>query len=96
MTFQTFADSEELKNDGQTSSRLARIFHGTLEQYRAALLELNSQGAGVFVMINEGDGIRPEEYSGARVSAETRQRSARRQATVRRGAEFVFVRRQAA
>jgi len=55
-TFQTFVDSEELKNDKQASMRLARIFHGTLEGCRSALLDLNSRGAGVFVMVNEGDG----------------------------------------
>jgi len=50
-TFQTFADNDS------GSSNLARVFHGTLGQHADALTELNKQGAGVFVMINRGDGV---------------------------------------
>ena len=51
-TFQTFDDDKERK-DG----RLARILHGTLDQHLPTLTQLQQQGAGVFVMVNEGDGI---------------------------------------
>ena len=50
-TFQTFDDNKERK-DG----RLARILHGTLDQHLPTLAKLQQQGAGVFVMVNEGDG----------------------------------------
>lgn len=48
-TFQTFGDKDK-------SSSLARIMHGTLEECRPELEELNRQGAGVFVTVNETDG----------------------------------------
>lgn len=51
-TFQTFDDDKERKD-----SRLARILHGTLDQHLPTLTKLQQQGAGVFVMVNEGDGI---------------------------------------
>jgi hypothetical protein len=47
-TFQTFADSK--------GGHLAQIFHGTLSDHAPRLTTLNSQGAGVFVMVNAGDG----------------------------------------
>lgn len=63
-TFQTFADRENLKRqfegrDGRqrTFDPLARVFHGTLEEHADELISLNEQGAGVFVMVNEGDGV---------------------------------------
>jgi len=49
-TFQTFADKD-------SNPTLARVFHGTLEQHADTLIELNKCGAGIFVMINRGDGI---------------------------------------
>jgi hypothetical protein len=51
-TFQTF-DDDKVRKD----MRLARVFHGTLEEHFDALAALNQQGAGVFVMINKGDGV---------------------------------------
>jgi len=51
ITFQTFDDSK-----GRSSKHLARVFHGTLEQHQGALIELNTQGAGIFLMVNNGDG----------------------------------------
>lgn len=48
-TFQTFADAAG-------RSGLARILHGTLTQHADTLSDLNAKGAGVFVMVNEGDG----------------------------------------
>ena len=50
-TFQTFDDKK-----GRGDRSLARIFHGTLSEHAAALTDLQQRGAGVFVMINEGDG----------------------------------------
>lgn len=49
-TFQTFDD-----NSARKSRDLARVLHGTLDQHAATLAALNEQGAGVFVMVNEGD-----------------------------------------
>lgn len=49
-TFQTF-------DDGNAKERtLSRILHGNLSQHAATLADLNARGAGVFVMVNEGDG----------------------------------------
>lgn len=51
VTFQTF-------DDGATKTpKLARILHGNLEEHAATLSALNAQGAGVFVMVNRGDGL---------------------------------------
>lgn len=50
VSFQTFDDSEA-KNPA-----LARILHGTLDQHGKTLAELNAKGAGVFIMVNQGDG----------------------------------------
>jgi hypothetical protein len=51
-TFQTFSDVSE----GSGSDRLAITFHGKLSDHADTLVSLNRQGAGIFVMINEGDG----------------------------------------
>lgn len=51
-TFQTFDDDNERKSGG-----LARVFHGTLAEYIDTLTRLQQQGAGVFVMVNKGDGV---------------------------------------
>lgn len=48
--FQTFDDSD------QGRKGLARILHGTLEQHAPELTRLNKAGAGVFIMVNRGDG----------------------------------------
>lgn len=47
-TFQTFGDANK-------SGSLIRIMHGTLEEWRPKLKELNHQGAGVFFTVNETD-----------------------------------------
>jgi P4 family phage/plasmid primase-like protien len=49
VSFQTFAD-------GSGRPELARIFHGSLGQHADALQRFNQLGAGVFVMVNAGDG----------------------------------------
>lgn len=51
-TFQTFDDDKVRKNKS-----LAHVFHGTLNQHIEPLTKLNQQGAGVFMMVNEGDGV---------------------------------------
>jgi len=61
VTFQTFSDREELKvkRPGRKDyDPNAKVGHGTLEtRADAALLEnLNAKGAGVYVMVNVGDG----------------------------------------
>lgn len=59
VTFQTFSDKDELKvkrPGGTVYDPNAHIFHGTLEELKQRLAELVRKGAGVFVMVNEGDG----------------------------------------
>jgi hypothetical protein len=48
-TFQTF-------DDGGKRGHLARVLHGTLKDHAPELQRLNAAGAGVFVMVNEGNG----------------------------------------
>lgn len=50
-TFQTFDDSNDRKDP-----RLARIFHGHGAANTKHLKTLQDEGAGVFLMINQGDG----------------------------------------
>lgn len=63
-TFQTFDDDQDRK-DG----RLARTFNGTLEEHATALRDLQQQGAGVFVTINETDLNGRKEQNVVRVRA---------------------------
>jgi RepB DNA-primase from phage plasmid len=51
-TFQTFADAE-----GQSVATRPRVLHGSLDEHAAQLTDLNDSGAGVFVMVNAGDGV---------------------------------------
>jgi len=51
VTFQTFDDAAIKDRD------LSRILHGNVEDHAAVLSALNAQGAGVFVMVNHGDGL---------------------------------------
>jgi hypothetical protein len=50
--FRTFDDNKERKDEN-----LTRTFYGTLAEHAAELKRLNNKGAGVFVTINETDGI---------------------------------------
>lgn len=61
-TFQTFDDNKERR-----SKALARVFHGTLQKHAQALFRLQQRGAGVFVMVNEGDGAGRAESNVVRV-----------------------------
>ncbi|MDR3386219.1 MAG: DNA-primase RepB domain-containing protein [Rudaea sp.] len=49
-TFQTFDDSP------RKDRRLSCVLHGTLAEHAGTIAGLNARGAGVFVMVNEGDG----------------------------------------
>ena len=51
ITFQTFDDSPEDKNP-----KLARIFHGLTEKNFCDLTSLQFERAGVFFMVNQGNG----------------------------------------
>ena len=59
VTFQTFSDRDELKvkRPGKRDyDPNAHIFHGTLAQHYETLARLNRKGAGIYVMVNAGDG----------------------------------------
>ena len=49
VTFQTFSDSST------SGKELNRVVHGSLSEHVEQLSRLNDRGAGVFVMVNEGD-----------------------------------------
>jgi hypothetical protein len=49
-TFQVFDDRPSKRRD------LNRIMHGSLAVHAKTLMRLNEQGAGIFVMVNAGDG----------------------------------------
>ena len=50
-TFQTFDDGKD-KN-----FKMAKVLHGAFEEHTEKLTQMNNLGAGVFVMVNRGDGI---------------------------------------
>lgn len=56
-TFQTVVDNKEEAEKPNVKRELNRVFHGTLENLYIKLGGLNIAGAGIFVMINRGDGI---------------------------------------
>ena len=59
VTFQSFSDRDELKvkRPGRRDyDPNARILHGTLAQHESVLEQLNTKGAGVYVMVSAGDG----------------------------------------
>ena len=51
-TFQTFDDNKDRKDQS-----LARVIHGSLDKCWDELVELNRKGAGIFVTVNETDGV---------------------------------------
>lgn len=53
-TFQTYSD----KKGKDRFDPLARVLHGSLSQHEEELVALSAQGAGVFVMVNRGDGLK--------------------------------------
>jgi len=56
VTFQTYDDDEQRRKAGDARPALTWVLHGRLEGHDAALERLNRSGAGVFVMVNRGDG----------------------------------------
>lgn len=62
ITFQTFDDG------ASKNSQLARILHGSLQEHGDTLARFNARGAGVFIMINQGDqqGRKAENVVGVR------------------------------
>jgi len=50
-TFQTFDDNADCKK-----TSLARTLNGTFEEHQDALVQLNNQGAGVFITVQRTDG----------------------------------------
>jgi hypothetical protein len=53
-TFQTFHDVGR----GQAKdSSLTRVLHGTFDTHTDQLCKLHDRGAGIFVMVNRGDGV---------------------------------------
>jgi hypothetical protein len=52
VTFQTFDDRKYLEK----AKSLIRILHGTTADNASTLQDLNQRGAGIFVMVNRGDG----------------------------------------
>ncbi len=61
-TFQTFGDREK-------SNKLVKVLHGTLEECRSQLEQLNQVGAGVFFTVNQTDGRGRQESNITRVRA---------------------------
>lgn len=75
-TFQTFSDKDSDKRtfigrDGKpkTFDPNARVFHGTLAEHGLKLGTLNQQGVGIFVMVNQGDGITHTGFKTCRTTA---------------------------
>lgn len=52
-TFQTFSDN---RASARGRDPLAKWIHGSLAEHADKLADLNARGAGVFVMVNEGNG----------------------------------------
>jgi hypothetical protein len=50
VTFQTFDDDKDRRNPN-----LIGVMHGTLSKHANRLTKLNNEGAGIFIMVNEGD-----------------------------------------
>ena len=53
VTFQTFTDDEKLKGNYKGKDPLAKVFHGSLKEHIHSLNQLQNQGAGVFITVNE-------------------------------------------
>lgn len=59
VTLQTFSDRDELKQvlpNGDVFDPSARWRHGPFHSLESSLRHLNARGAGVYVMVNQGDG----------------------------------------
>lgn len=62
-TFQTFDDSKRNRRG------MVRVLHGSLARHAATLTDLNARGAGVYWMVNAGDGIGRKSSNVLRVRA---------------------------
>src|SRR6476620_2236818 len=51
-TFQTFAD-----DPNRPTASWPTVLHGSFEEHSGQLASLNDAGAGIFVMVNAGDGL---------------------------------------
>ena len=67
ITFQTVGD--RTKAPGLDNPRLRRVFHGSLDDHLAALIAYNNAGAGIFFMVNRGDGIVKDKARTCRTTA---------------------------
>lgn len=56
VTFQTFTDCKPSPMPADWKDPLAQIIHGQLHHLAPELEKLNKAGAGIFVMVNQGDG----------------------------------------
>jgi RepB DNA-primase from phage plasmid len=55
-TFQTFDDNKERKKAANGKrDKYARVLNGTLDEHWDQLCELNAQGAGIYITVNETD-----------------------------------------
>jgi hypothetical protein len=65
ITFQTIPESPGTKAlDKRLRQRLSQVLHGSFEEHRVTLAALNDLGAGVFFMVNRGDGrVRPGSHT---------------------------------
>ncbi len=66
LTFQTFAESENAKKAPYLHSK---ILHGSLAKHLKTLTSKNQKGAGIFVMVNQGDGKGRKEQNVKKVRA---------------------------
>lgn len=59
-TFQTFDDDKDRSAENKKKlgyDPYAKVFHGNLDIHNNALIQLQKDRAGCFIMVNEGDGI---------------------------------------
>jgi hypothetical protein len=82
-TFQTFDDNRDRKDP-----KLARILHGTLAEHAETLTRLNNLGAGIFVMVQEGDGLGRGNENVTRIRAVFQEDGRRRQTIPARAAHY--------
>lgn len=69
LTFQTFPDCRAAAAEGRKRGLLTRVLHGSFTDWAATLGALNLCGAGIFVMVNEGDGTPKGNYRTCRTNA---------------------------
>lgn len=66
----TFQTIPEVKTEDKTlRGILTNVFHGSFDEFKVKLGALNDMGAGIFVMVNEGDGVIHEGEKSCRSEA---------------------------